>query len=428
MKMSKGFDSEKYICILGLGYVGLPLCIALSKKYKCIGFDIKKSRVRELQKGIDKSLESDLKQANTDNLKFTSSLSKLKKCNIFIVAVPTPVDKFNNPDLKSLKNASLAVAKLIKRGDLVIYESTVFPGATEEVCLPILERGSNLKLNKDFYIGYSPERVNPGDKKHSLDKITKVISGSNKKAIQILKEIYGHVTRNNLFIAKSIRVAEAAKVIENTQRDLNIALVNELTVLFDALGIDVYDVLRVASTKWNFLNFEPGLVGGHCIGVDPYYLTYKAKKIGYRPKLILAGREMNDSMPDYISKKIVTQLRQRKKKINESKVLILGITFKENCTDTRNSKSIELYRKLIKVGAKVKVFDPWVKDFSTEDLFGVRTTKVLGKEKYDAIVLSVKHDVFSKLNKTYFNKILKENSFIFDVKSCLSFKEDVITL
>lgn len=419
---------EKKLCIIGLGYVGLPLAVNFSVHLECIGYDQDIERVNELNLGIDRTNEVDLQKVNKKNITFTSSKDMLKDCNVFVVTVPTPVDKNKNPDLSHLISASKLIAKNLKKMDLVIFESTVYPGATEEVCLPILEESSGFKLNDDFYLGYSPERVNPGDKIHSLSKITKVISASNDKALSIMRGLYSLITNNNLHEAPSIIVAEAAKVIENTQRDLNIALINELAILFNSMNINVSEVLEVASTKWNFLNFEPGLVGGHCIGVDPYYLTYKAKKVGYEAKLILAGRKINDGMTDFIIQRINFELKERKKTIDKSKILLMGITFKENCPDIRNSKSIELYEKLTKLGASLKVYDPWISDLPKERIKDFNVLKTLGKDKFDVIILTVKHNEFLKINQDTFHNSLLKNSFIYDIKSCLSIKDNVVTL
>ena len=344
-----------------MGYVGLPLAIEFAKKIKVIGYDINSSRINNLKKNYDETREVLKKQIkNAKNLSFTSEMADIKDCNIYIVTVPTPIKKNKLPELKPLISASRIIGGILKKGNIVIYESTVYPGATEEVCIPILEKNSKLHLNKDFYVGYSPERINPGDKQKKLQNITKITSGSNLYSSRIIDKLYSQIVKAGIHRAKSIKIAEAAKVIENTQRDLNIALINELSILFKKLKISSEEVFKAAETKWNFISFRPGLVGGHCIGVDPYYLTYKSKKIGYKPKIILAGRKLNDSMSNYISSEIITKFNERKINVRNSKILIMGMTFKENCSDIRNSKVLDLEKILKKKGANIFFYDPLI--------------------------------------------------------------------
>ena len=335
---------QDIIAVVGLGYVGLPLAVEFGKLFTCIGYDINNKRVDELSNGIDKTLEVDIDNLNkAKKLTFTSKINNIKCANIYIITVPTPIDKDNNPDISLLLTASKMIGQLLSKGDIVIYESTVYPGCTEEECVPVLETSSNMEYNKDFYCGYSPERINPGDKEHTLTQIVKVTSGSNSKIAGRVDELYKNIITAGTHLVSSIKVAESAKIIENCQRDINIAFINELAIVFNLLDVDTKEVLDAANTKWNFINFRPGLVGGHCIGIDPYYLTYKSKKLGYDSKIILAGRKLNDNMPKYISKKIIEMMKKNKLSIKNAKMLILGITFKENCPDTRNSKVIDLY-------------------------------------------------------------------------------------
>jgi UDP-N-acetyl-D-galactosamine dehydrogenase len=352
----------KKIAIIGLGYVGLPLAHTFSFKYKVVGFDIAKWRIEELKNGYDRTLElseKQVKEAIENKIEFTDNLEDIKDCNIYIITVPTPIDKHKKPDLTPLIKASESVGKVLKKGDIVIYESTVYPGATEEECVPVLERVSGLKFNQDFFCGYSPERINPGDKEHTVTKILKVTSGSTPEIAKKVDELYASVITAGTYKASSIKVAEAAKVIENSQRDINIAFVNELALIFDKLGIDTNEVLEAAGTKWNFLKFKPGLVGGHCIGIDPYYLTHKAQGVGYYPEIILSGRRLNDNMGIFVANKVVKLLIKKGHKIEGSKVLVLGITFKENCPDIRNSRVIDVIRELEEFGINVDVYDPW---------------------------------------------------------------------
>ncbi len=405
------------LCIIGLGYVGLPLAVEFGKKYKTIGFDINAARIEELQRGIDRTLEvssEELKAAK--NLSFTTSIEDIKDATIYIVTVPTPIDEHKNPDLTPLIMASRTVGRVLKKGDIVIYESTVFPGCTEEICVPELERESGLKFNEDFFCGYSPERINPGDKKHRLPNIKKVTSGSTPEIAKKVDELYKSIITAGTHLAPSIKVAEAAKVIENAQRDINIAFVNELALIFDRLDIDTLDVLEAAGTKWNFLPFRPGLVGGHCIGVDPYYLAYKAKEVGYHPQIILAGRRTNDEMGIFVANKVVKLLIHKGHKVKGSKALVLGITFKENCPDIRNSRVIDVIRELQEFGIAVDVYDPWA---DKEEVKREYDIELLQNEPnfadYDSIVLAVAHEQFKTLN---YSAIPKE-SVVFDIKGVL---------
>ena len=420
----------KTISIIGLGYVGLPLAVAFAKKYKVIGFDISQKRIDELNKGVDSTLEiseeelkSVLPQFNkelTNNqLLITNKLEDIASCNIFIVTVPTPIDKHKNPDLTPLIKASESVGSVLKKGDIVIYESTVFPGCTEEVCVPILEEKSNLKFNKDFFVGYSPERINPGDKEHTVTKIKKVTSGSTPEVAKEINELYASIIEAGTHLAPSIKVAEAAKVIENAQRDINIAFVNELALIFDKLNIDTKDVLEAARTKWNFLKFTPGLVGGHCIGVDPYYLTYKAKEIGYHPEIILAGRRLNDNMGIFVANKMIKLMIQKGHTIKGSRVLVLGITFKESCPDIRNSKVIDVIKELQEFGINVDVYDPWADKEEVKREYNIELIEngELRIESYDGVVLAVAHKEFKEIENQLKNQKLKiKNQVIYDIK------------
>jgi len=416
------------IAIIGLGYVGLPLARLFATKYNVIGFDINKNRVAELNKGIDSTLEITedvLKEvlvtnsASEKGLYCTTSLERIKDCNYYIVTVPTPVDKKNKPDLTPLIKSSEAVGSVLKPKDIVVYESTVYPGATEEVCVPILEAISELKFNKDFYVGYSPERINPGDKEHTVEKILKVTSGSTPKVGQKIDNLYASVITAGTHLAPTIKVAEAAKVIENSQRDINIAFVNELAKIFNLLNIDTQAVLEAAGTKWNFLPFKPGLVGGHCIGVDPYYLAQKAQEVGYHPEIILAGRRMNDSMGNYVASEVVKLLVQQDIKVKNSKILVLGITFKENCPDVRNTKVVDVIANLKEFGTDVTIFDPWANSIEVKNEYGVETFKNIPQNKFDGIVLAVSHKEFLEID---FNKYLNPKGIIYDVKGFLNCK------
>jgi len=412
------------IAIIGLGYVGLPLAVEFSKKYKVIGFDINEDRVNDLNNGHDSTLEvcdEDL-QKSLNNSNTTKGLSlccdsiNIKDCNIFIVTVPTPVDKNNRPVLTPLLKASKTIAEVLKKGDIVIYESTVYPGATEDQCVPVLERYSGLKFNKDFYCGYSPERINPGDKEHTVINIKKVTSGSTIETAQIVNKLYKSIIISGTHLAPTIKVAEAAKVIENAQRDINIAFVNELAKIFNKLNIDTHSVLEAASTKWNFLSFKPGLVGGHCIGVDPYYLAQKAQEVGYHPEIILAGRRLNDSMGEYVATELLKLMVQSSIKINNAKVLMLGITFKENCPDIRNTKAIDVYKTLKSFNMDVKVYDPWASKEEVERTYDIILVSDLDTH-YDAVIHVVAHKDFDKIN---LKSLTKVPSVIYDVKGTLN--------
>lgn len=404
------------ICVIGLGYVGLPLAHAFSAKYEVVGFDISKWRIDELSSGYDRTLElteSQVKEAIKNGMKFSLDINDIKDCNIYIVTVPTPIDKNKRPDLTPLIKASETVGKVLKKGDIVIYESTVYPGATEEDCVPVLEKFSNLKFNTDFFCGYSPERINPGDKEHTVTKILKVTSGSTPEIGKKVNELYASIITAGTHLAPTIKVAEAAKVIENSQRDINIAFVNELAIIFNKLGINTNDVLAAAGTKWNFLPFKPGLVGGHCIGVDPYYLTHKAQSIGYNPEIILAGRRLNDNMGIYVANQVIKLMIKKGHKIEGSKVLVLGITFKENCPDIRNSRVIDVIEELQEFGCNIDVYDPWADTKEVEHEYSLKLIKELNTDKYEAIVLAVAHNEFKEL------KLKTDNNVVFDIKSIL---------
>ena len=419
---------NKRIAIIGLGYVGLPLAVEFAKKYLTIGYDINNNRVNELNKGIDKTLEVDennLKKVltkhrttkNSKGLICTSNLNDIKKCNIYIITVPTPTDLNKRPDLKYIIDATQTIGKIIKKNDIIIYESTVYPGVTDDECIPVLEKYSGLTINEDFHVGYSPERINPGDKKRGLINITKVTSGSNQKAALIIDNLYKSIINAGTHLAPSIKVAEASKVIENSQRDINIAFVNELAKIFSKINIDTHDVLEAASTKWNFLPFKPGLVGGYCIGVDPYYLAQKAEQSGYYPEIILAGRRINDSMGNFVASQIVKKMVFKDVPIKGSDALILGFSFKENCPDFRNTKVVDIYNDLISYGLIVDIYDPWVDKKEVFKQYKVSLlSKINQRKKYDAIILAVSHDEFLSLN---IKKITKKSSVIFDIKGFL---------
>ncbi len=405
------------IGVIGLGYVGLPLAVEFGKKHVTKGFDINPRRIRELQARRDSTREvSSRELRESTKLTLSSRLQDLKKCTVFIVTVPTPIDEYKRPDLKPLLNATESVAKLLKKGDVVVYESTVYPGCTEEICVPILERVSGLRFNVDFFAGYSPERINPGDKKHRLTAIRKVTSGSTPEAAEFIDKLYRGVITAGTHLTSSIRVAEAAKVIENTQRDVNIALINELALIFHHLGIDTEQVLEAAGTKWNFLPFRPGLVGGHCIGVDPYYLTHKAQEIGYHPEMILAGRRLNDSMGAYVASQVMGLMAKRRIHIKGSRILVLGLAFKENCPDLRNSKVIDVIGELRKFGARVEVYDPWVSGREAQMEYGLRPVRTLHRNRYDAAVLAVGHDAFKSLGSAAIRRLCRRNHVFYDIK------------
>ena len=413
------------IAVIGLGYVGLPLARLFATKYSVVGFDINQSRINELNAGIDSTLEIETellqsvlkKESNTQTgLLCSYNLEDIRDCNYYIVTVPTPVDKNNRPDLTPLYKSSETVGKVLKKGDIVIYESTVYPGVTEEECVPVLERVSGLKFNVDFFAGYSPERINPGDKLHTVEKILKVTAGSTPEVGQLVNELYKSVITAGTHLAPTIKVAEAAKVIENSQRDINIAFVNELSKIFNILGIDTQDVLEAAGTKWNFLPFKPGLVGGHCIGVDPYYLAQKAQEMGYHPEIILAGRRLNDSMGEYVASQVVKLMIKKGVVVNGANLLMLGITFKENCPDVRNTKIVDVISALKEYGIKISIFDPWANPSEVKHEYGLTTTNVLPVEQYDAVVLGVAHHQFTDID---FKSLKKETCVVYDVKGIL---------
>jgi UDP-N-acetyl-D-galactosamine dehydrogenase len=404
------------IAIIGLGYVGFPLAVEFGKQYPTLGFDIDETRISELNRGYDRTQEvSDAQLKSSSQLKFSSELNDLASCNTFIVTVPTPIDHFKKPDLGPLLKASEMIGHVLKKGDVVIYESTVYPGCTEEDCVPVLEKHSGLKFNEDFFCGYSPERINPGDKVNTLTKIKKVTSGSTPKIADWVDQLYRSIIVAGTHKASSIKVAEASKAIENAQRDVNISFVNELALIFDRMGIDTSEVLEAAGTKWNFLNFKPGLVGGHCIGVDPYYLLHKSESLGYYPQVILSGRRVNDNMGLFVANKLVKLLIQKGKKIGGAKTLMLGITFKENCPDIRNSRVVDIYRELTDFGMEVDVYDPWANKAEVKKEHGIDLIPELSVD-YDAIVLTVAHQEF--INLPYVN-LKAANGIIFDIKSVL---------
>lgn len=419
------------IAVIGLGYVGLPLARLFATKYNVVGFDINRNRVEELRQGTDSTLEVEdsilravLKPINNDDngLFVSYDLGDISECNVYVVTVPTPVDKNNRPDLTPLYKSSETVGKVLKKGDIVIYESTVYPGVTEEECIPVLERVSGLKFNEDFFAGYSPERINPGDKEHTVEKILKVTSGSTPEIGQRVNELYKSVIVAGTHLAPSIKVAEAAKVIENSQRDINIAFVNELAKIFNILDIDTHAVLEAAGTKWNFLPFKPGLVGGHCIGVDPYYLAQKAQEHGYHPEIILAGRRLNDSMGDYVASQVVKCMIKKGIKVNGAEVLMLGVTFKENCPDVRNTKIVDVVKALKEYSVNVTIYDPWANPAEVKHEYGIECCADMNSgAKYDAVVLGVAHKEFLDLD---LNSLKKENAIVYDVKGILGVKAD----
>ncbi|MGD8853922.1 MAG: Vi polysaccharide biosynthesis UDP-N-acetylglucosamine C-6 dehydrogenase TviB [Gammaproteobacteria bacterium] len=411
---------EARIGIVGLGYVGLPLAVEFGKVMPTVGFDIKAQRIRELRAGRDSTLEvNDTELGGAVHLTYTDELTTLRQCNVFIVTVPTPIDRYKRPDLSPLESASRAVGEVLKPGDVAIFESTVYPGATEEVCVPILESVSGLTFNEDFFVGYSPERINPGDKEHRLSSILKVTSGSAPEVADFVDALYREIITAGTHKVSSIRVAEAAKVIENTQRDVNIALINELALIFNRLGIDTLEVLEAAGTKWNFLPFRPGLVGGHCIGVDPYYLTHKAQEIGYHPEVILAGRRINDSMGAYIADQVVKLMHRSSIAVHQSRVLVMGLTFKENCPDIRNTRVIDVITELESHNLAVDVYDPWVDPADAQHEYGVTLTKEAVEGTYDAIVLAVAHREFREKGIRGIRALGKPRCVVYDVKHVL---------
>lgn len=407
--------------VIGLGYVGLPLVTQIAKKFKVTGFDINKKRVCELRNGLDSTKEKTRKYLNRikKKISFEYNVKSLINKNFYIVTVPTPIYKNKKPDLRFIFKATVMLSKFIKKGDIIVYECTVYPGLTEKYCGKIISKNSGLKLNEDFYLGYSPERINPGDKKNTIDKITKVVSGSNLFALKRISNFYKRIIPAGIFEAKNIQTAEAAKVIENIQRDLNISLINELSLIFSKIGINTYDVLKASKTKWNFLNFEPGLVGGHCIGVDPYYLTNLSKKVGYNPKLILAGRKINESMVDVVIKKFLSKLKEKNIDCKKANVLFLGLTFKENCSDIRNSKNLELCLKISKKVKKIDSYDPYLekKHMSKENIEKYKLLFNVKQKKYDAIILAVPHKYFLENKFSNLKKLMKKQSIFFDLKN-----------
>lgn len=409
------------LAIVGLGYVGLPLAVEFGKKRSVLGFDINQKRIKDLQGGVDHTLEvSSEELAEAGKLAYSADPAELAKCNVYIVTVPTPIDDYKQPDLTPLIKASETIGKVLKKGDIVIYESTVYPGATEEDCVPVLEKFSGLKFNEDFFAGYSPERINPGDKNHRVSTIKKVTSGSTPDIADLVNDLYSEIITAGTHKASSIRVAEAAKVIENTQRDVNIALINELALIFNKMGIDTEAVLEAAGTKWNFLPFRPGLVGGHCIGVDPYYLTHKAQAIGYHPEIILAGRRLNDSMGSYVVSQLVKAMTKRQIQVQGAKVLVMGLTFKENCPDLRNTRIVDILKELGEYSMDVDVFDPWVDPAEAEHEYGITPVKVPQQGAYDAIILAVSHHQFVALGADGIRALGKPQHVLYDLKYVLT--------
>ena len=415
-------NENKKIAVIGLGYVGLPLAIEFSKKFKVYGFDINQTRVEELSNGIDRTKEADLEILNnslhsvSDNhgLKFSYNIEEIRECNVFIVTVPTPIDQYKNPDLQPLLKASEMIASVLKKRDIVIYESTVYPGCTEEDCVPVLEKFSGLKFNQDFFCGYSPERINPGDKINTLTKIKKVTSGSTPEIANVVDDLYASIITAGTHKAPSIKVAEASKAIENAQRDVNISFVNELSLIFDRIGIDTHDVLEAAGTKWNFLKYKPGLVGGHCIGVDPYYLAHKAEALGYHPQVILSGRRVNDNMGMFVANKVVKLMIGKGHTIKGANALILGITFKENCPDVRNTKVVDIYNELKQFEINVDIYDPWADVAEVKHEYNIDLLPNLNGKKYDSVIVAVAHNEFLSID---FKQLQANNTVIFDTKA-----------
>lgn len=421
--------TELKIAVIGLGYVGLPLAVEFGKKVPVIGFDIHQKRIEELQNRQDHTLEvspEELQQAT--QLSYSANLDDLKSCNFFIVTVPTPIDNYKQPDLTPLIKASTSIGQVLKKGDVVVYESTVYPGATEEDCIPVLEKVSGLKFNQDFFAGYSPERINPGDKLHRVTNILKITSGSTPEVADFVDQVYNLIIEAGTHKATSIKVAEAAKVIENTQRDVNIALINELAVIFNKMGIDTEAVLKAAGTKWNFLPFRPGLVGGHCIGVDPYYLTHKAQSIGYHPEIILAGRRLNDGMGAYVVTQLVKAMIKKKIQVEGAKVLVLGLSFKENCPDIRNTKIIDIVNELQEYNIQADVYDPWVDTQEAQHEYGITPIASLEQGQYDAVILAVAHEQFKAMGATDIRALAKPVHILYDLKYVLEQSESDIRL
>ncbi|WP_340694630.1 nucleotide sugar dehydrogenase [Hydrogenobacter thermophilus] len=432
LEYSSLLEGREKICVVGMGYVGLPLAVAFSKHFKVIGYDRKASRIKQLISGLDITGELRKEEILNSGVEFTDDERRISEAKFIIVAVPTPVDKLKNPDLSFLKDASTTVGRYLRKDSVVVYESTVYPGATEEVCVPILERESGLKWRRDFFVGYSPERVNPGDREHTVENIVKVVAGDTENTLELVASVYGKIIKAGIYKAPDIRTAEAAKVIENIQRDINIALMNELSMIFHKLDIDTKEVLKAAGTKWNFLKFEPGLVGGHCIPVDPYYLAHKSLQVGHVPELILAGRRINESVPSYIAYQTVKLLIKGGKSINSAKVLLMGITFKENVPDIRNSKVYELYRELEDFGVKVYVYDPVANDEEVRQEYGIDLLKDIKAHKpYDCVILAVKHDTFlESYDLSFYKSVMTKPYILVDVKGIYdrntAFKEGFI--
>jgi UDP-N-acetyl-D-galactosamine dehydrogenase len=412
-------SDKKNICIIGLGYVGLPLAVAFAKKFRVVGFDIAETRIKDLKAGIDKTLEVEntLLDSVKSNIIYTSNIKDVKNCNIYIITVPTPIDKANHPDLRPLINASVAVGSVLKKNDIVIYESTVYPGVTRDVCVPELSKSSGLIFNKDFFCGYSPERISPGDKERTLTKILKVTSGSTPEIAKQVDLLYKEIILAGTYLAPSIEVAEASKAIENTQRDVNIALINELAIIFDQLKIDTNEVIKAAATKWNFTKFFPGLVGGHCIGVDPYYLTFKAEEIGYKPNLILAARQINNGMSKYISDKTIKEMTKVGKVVKDANILILGLTFKEDCPDIRNTRVADIISELEEFGANVDVYDPLIDSKQMNNRYKIITDPLKSNKKYDAIIVTVSHKQFKAYTSNDYSRLSSDDKIIIDIKN-----------
>jgi len=412
------------ICLIGLGYVGLPLAVAFAEKFKVVGFDINQSRINELESGQDNTLEieNSLLSSVKNNITYTSDINDIKNCNIYIVAVPTPIDENNQPDLTPLIESSKIIGTVLSENDIVIYESTVYPGVTEDICVPELEKSSGMKFNKDFYCGYSPERINPGDKEHTVTKILKVTSGSTPGIARQVDDLYKKVITAGTYLASSIKVAEASKVIENIQRDVNIALINELALIFDQMGIDTNEVIEAAATKWNFIKLKPGLVGGHCISVDPYYLTFKSEEVGYKPDLILAARQINNDMSKYVANQTIKAMIKSGKTIKGSNILMLGVTFKEDCPDMRNTKVIDIIEELKDFGANVAVYDPWVNHTEESKWYkhGIIDNPLESDKKYDAIVVAVGHEQFKKYTTEDYKRLSQDSQVVMDVKNIVS--------
>jgi UDP-N-acetyl-D-galactosamine dehydrogenase len=412
--------ADTKIGIIGLGYVGLPLAVEFGKQFDTVGFDINAQRIAELKDGVDRSLEVNADElASAARLSYTTNPADLSNCNVYIVTVPTPIDEHKRPDLTPLRKASETVGKLLSKGDIVVYESTVYPGATEEICVPILESLSGLIFNRDFYCGYSPERINPGDKEHRVTTIKKITSGSTPESADFVDELYRKIITAGTHKASSIKIAEAAKVIENTQRDVNIALINELAILFNKLGLNTLEVLEAAGSKWNFLPFRPGLVGGHCIGVDPYYLTHKAQEIGYHPEIILAGRRLNDGMGEYVASRLVKLMTQKRLQVCQANILIMGLTFKENCPDIRNTRVTDIIKELESYNARVDVYDPWANPEEVREEYGIDLVRELPAGKYDAVVIAVAHREFRTMGAQAIRALAKPEGVLFDVKYAL---------